>query len=74
MVSAGHFDAEGIDCHSTAGSGCAGGTDHDFTDWVVPGTSARSPVEDWCINEYYSQRLVPEASSSWPPSLCAYYQ
>ena len=60
MVSAGQSAAGDVDCHSAAstmdvaGSGCAEGTDHDFTDWVVPGTSARSFAKGWCVNEYYS--------------------
>ena len=74
MVSAGHSAARDIDCHSAAGLGCAEGTDHDSTNWVVPGTSAGNLVEDLCADEYYFQMPVPEASSSWPPSLCAYYQ
>ena len=64
MVSAGHFAAGDIDCHSAAVLGCAVGTDHDSIDWVVSGTSARSLAEDWCADEYYSQRPIPEASSS----------
>ena len=71
MVSADHSTAEDVDCHSAAGSGCATVTDHDSTDWVVPGTSAESLVEDWHADEYCSQRPDPEASSSWPPFLCA---
>ena len=77
MVSADHSAAGGVDCHSAvgmvdvAGSGCAKGTDHDSPDWVVLGTSARNLAEDWCADEYCFQRPVPEASSSWPPSLCA---
>ena len=73
--------AEGdVDCHSiagtidTAGLGCVEGTDHDSPDWVVLGTFAGSLTVGWCTDEYYSQRPVPEASSSWPPSLCTYYQ
>ena len=71
MVSADHSSARDVDCHSTAGSGCAKGTDHDSTNWVVPRTSAGSLAEDWYVDEYYFQRPVPEASSSWPPSPCA---
>ena len=58
MVSTGHSAAGDIDCHSAAGmvdvagSGCAEGTDHDFTNWVVPSTSAGSLAEDWCADEY----------------------
>ena len=80
VVSAGHSAAGDVDFHSAAdtvdavGSGCTEGTNHDSTDWVVPGTSIRSLAEDWCADGYYSQRLVPEASSSWPPFLCAYCQ
>ena len=70
MVSASHSAAGGVDCHSAVdtvdvvGSGCAEGTDHDSTDWVVPGTSAGSLVEGWCADKYCFQRPIPEASSS----------
>ena len=70
MVSAGHSTAKDVDCHSAtgtvdaAGTDYAEGTDHDSTDWVVPSTSARSLAEDWCADEYYSQRPVPKVSSS----------
>ena len=80
MVSTDHSAAGDVDCHSSAdtvdaaGSGCAEGTDHDSIDWVVPGTSAGSLAEGWWADEYCFQRPVPEASSSWPPSLCAYCQ
>ena len=46
MVSADHYAAEDVDCHSAAGSGCAEGTNHDSTDWVVPDTFAGSLAED----------------------------
>ena len=42
MVSAGYSTVGDVGCHSAAGSAYAEGTDHDSTDWVVPGTSARS--------------------------------
>ena len=70
MVSVDHSAAGDVDCHSaadtlgTAGLGCAEGTDHDFPDWVVLGTSAGSFAEDWCTDECCFQRSVPEASSS----------
>ena len=60
MVSADHSIAGDIDCHSTAdtvdvaGLGCAEGTDHESTNWVVPGTSTRSLADDWCADGYYS--------------------
>ena len=54
MVSADHSAAEDVDCHFVAGSGCAEGTDHDSTDWVVPGTSVGSLAEGWCVDEYCS--------------------
>ena len=73
MVSADHSAAEDVDWYSAAGSGCAGGIGHDSTDWVVPKTSAGSLVEDLNVDEYYFQRPIPEASSSWLLSLCAYY-
>ena len=72
VVSTDHSTTEDVDWHSAAGLGCAGGTCHDSTNWVVPETSARSLAAGWCVDEYYFQRTVPEASSSWPPSLCAY--
>ena len=59
MESASHSTTGDVDCHSTAGTvdvaslGCANGTDHDSTDWVVPGTSAGNLAEDWCVDEYY---------------------
>ena len=53
MVSADHSAAEDIDWLSAAGSGCAGGTDHDSTNWVVPGTSAGNLAEGWCVDECY---------------------
>ena len=74
MVSAGHSTAGDVDCHSAAGTVDIAGSDYDSIDYVVPGTSVRSLAEDWCADGYYSQRLVPEASSSWPPFLCAYCQ
>ena len=67
-MSADHSAAGDVDCHSAAdtmnaaGSGCAEGTDHDSTDWVVLGTSTRSLAKSWCVDEYYSHVL--EASSS----------
>ena len=70
VVSAGHFAAGDVDFHyvvgtvDAAGSGYAEGTDHDSTDWVVPGTSAKSLAKDWCMDEYYSQRPILVASSS----------
>ena len=80
VVSAGHSAAGDVDWHSVAGamdaagSGCAEGTDHDSPNFVVLGTSAGSLAGGWCVDEYYSQRPVPEASSSWSPFLCAYCQ
>lgn len=71
MVFADHSAAGDVDWHSAAGSGFAADTDYDSIDWVVPETSARSLVASWHVDEYCSQRLVPEASSSWPPSPCA---
>ena len=70
MASVGHSAAGDVDFHSAAdmmnaaGSGCAEGTDHDFTDWVVPGTATGSLAEGWCMDEYYSQRPILVASSS----------
>ena len=80
VVSARYSAARGVDCHSAAGtvdvvgSGCAEDTDHDFPDWVVLGTSVGNLAKGWCAYEYYFQRPIPEASSSWPPSLYAYCQ
>ena len=54
VVSTDHSAAGDIDYHSTAGSGCTEGIDHDSTDWVVPGTSAGSLAEDWCEDKYCS--------------------
>ena len=54
VVSADHSADEDIDCHSAAGSGCAEGTDHDSTNWVVLGTSAGSLAEDWYTDKYCS--------------------
>jgi len=71
MVSVDHSAAEDVGWHSAADSSCAGGTGHDSTNWVVPETSTGSLAEDWYMDEYCSQRPVPEASSSWPPSPCA---
>ena len=53
VASANHSAAEDVDWHSAAGSGCAGGTSHDSTDWVVPKTSAGSLAEGWCVDKYY---------------------
>jgi hypothetical protein len=72
MVSADHSASEDVDCHSATSSSCTRGTGHDSTDWVVPETFAGSLAEDWCADEYDSQRPIPEASSSWPPFLFAY--
>ena len=74
MVSANHSAAEDVDCHSAVGSDCTEDTDHNSTNWVDPSTSTRSLVEGGCADEYYSQRPVPKASSSWPPSPYAYCQ
>ena len=58
VVFAGHSAAGDVDFHSAtdtvdaAGLGCTKDTDHDSTDWVVPGTSAGSLVEGWCTDEY----------------------
>ena len=58
VVSAGHSAAEDVDCHSTAGMAdvagldYAEGTDHDSTDWMVPGTPTRSLAGDWYADEY----------------------
>ena len=60
VVFADHPVAEDVDCHSAAstvdaaGSCCAEGTNHDSTDWVVPGTSAGSLTKGWCVDEYCS--------------------
>ena len=54
VVSADHSATEDVDCHSAADSGCAEGTDHDSTDWVVPRTSTRNLAEDWYTDEYCS--------------------
>ena len=53
VVSADHSAAEDVDCHSAAGSGCAEGTDHDSTDWVVTEICAGSLAEDWYVDKYY---------------------
>ena len=74
VVSADHPTTGDIDYQPAAGLGCAEGTNHASTDWVVPRTSIGSLDEDWYADEYCSQRPIPKASSSWPPSLCAYYQ
>ena len=58
MVSADHSTARDVDYHSAAGtvdvasSGCAEDTDHDSTDWVVPGTSIGSLAKGWCTDRY----------------------
>ena len=54
VVSIDHSAAEDVDCRSAASSGCAEGTDHDSTDWVVSGTSAASPAQGWCVDKYCS--------------------
>jgi len=70
VVSAGHSATEDVDCHCTtgmvdaAGSSCVEGSDHDSTDWVVPGTSTRSLAKGWYVDKYYFKSLVLEASSS----------
>ena len=80
LVSTDHSTAGDVDRYSAvgtvdaAGLGCAEDTDHDSPDWVVLGTSVGSLAEGWCADEYYFQRPIAEAASSWPPSLCAYYQ
>ena len=53
VVSADHSAIEDVDCQPAAGSGCAEDTNHDSTDWVVPGTSAGSLADDWYADEYY---------------------
>ena len=68
VVSANHSTAVEVGCNSAASSSCAEGTDHDSTDWVIPGTSTRSLTEGWCADEYYSQKPIPKAASSWPQS------
>ena len=52
VVSADHSAAGGVDCHSAVGTVDAEGIDHNSTDWVVPGNSARSLAEGWCADEY----------------------
>ena len=42
VVSADHSAAGDVDYNSAAGSGCAEDTNHDSTDWEVPGTSVGS--------------------------------
>ena len=74
VVSVDQSAAGDIGFHSAAGLGCAKGTDHDSTDWMVPSTSAKNLAEGWGADEYCFQRPIPKSSSSWPPSLCAYYQ
>ena len=54
MVSADHSAAEDVDWHSATGSGCAGGTDHGSTDWVVPEISIGNLAKDWYADEYCS--------------------
>ena len=61
MVSASHSAANSADA---GGIGCAKGTGHDSTYWVVPGTFAGSLAMDWCADEYCFQSPIPEASSS----------
>jgi hypothetical protein len=61
VVFAGHLV---VDSAGAAGTDYAEGTDHDSTDWMTPGTSVGSLAEGWCVDEYYFQRPVPEASSS----------
>ena len=57
VVSAGHSTAEDVDCHSTAGTVDAVGTnyakgiDHDSTNWMAPGTSIGILAEGWCVDE-----------------------
>ena len=64
VVSVDQSAAGDIGFHSAAGLGCAKGTDHDSTDWVVLDTSTGNLAEGWCTDEYYSQRPVLEVSSS----------
>ena len=53
-MSTGHFVAEGIDCHSTAGTVDAAGSGCDSTDLVALGASVGSFATDWCTDVYYS--------------------
>jgi hypothetical protein len=55
--------ADSADTAGAAGTDCAGGTDHDSTVKVVPGTFAENPTAGWCVDEYYFQRPVPASSS-----------
>ena len=52
MVSADHFAARDVDYHSTTGMVNVAGSNCDSIDWVVPGTSAESLAEGWCMDEY----------------------
>ena len=74
MVSTNHSTAGDVDYHFAAGMVDVVGSDCDSIDWVVPGTFVGNLAEDWYADEYCFQRPILEASSSWPPSLCAYCQ
>ena len=53
MASAGCPVADSAGSTGAAKTGCAGGTDHDSTVKVVPGTFAENPTTGWCVDEYY---------------------
>ena len=74
-MEAGHQSAaESAGCHSVAGTEAVVDLGCDSTDKMVPGTSAESLVVGWNAGGCCFQRSVPEASSFWHPSPCAYCQ
>jgi hypothetical protein len=66
-------DLPAVGTADAAETGCAEDTGHGSIDWVAHGSSAGNPVMGWHAGVCCSQRLVPEASSSFP-SPCAYCQ
>ena len=53
VVSAGHFAAGDVGCHSAVGMVDVAGSSYDSIDEVVPGTSVGSLAEGWCADRYY---------------------
>ena len=53
VASVGCPAADSVGSAGAAETDCTRGTDHDSTETVVLGTSAKSPTTGWCVDEYY---------------------
>ena len=77
MVSVGHSTARDVDCHfaagtvDTANSGCTKGTNHDSTDWMVPGTSTSVDTEFHPVPRTHAASRKGPLDGADPPSFSA---